>query len=650
MIMTSGHHVLSHKASISLQTMHQAAHDPFPRFPSAALSAGLTTREAVYPGTSIAPDEARVRVLVETRNTEMTGNELTRIGARRIRSVVDGFISVEIPLGHADQIYSREEVSKVQTLKTKHILLERALAAADVANGAGRLVAQTGKGVFVAIIDSGFDLSHPMFRDSMGGLRVEALLDQSDNDREYTKRQLETAWANGRTPGSDAPGHGTHVASIAAGSPYLNWASGVAPDARLLLIKTDFQDLAAGASWAFKKARSSPCVVNISVGHHFGPHDGTDKEEHALEALAQPGRIIVVAAGNEGSASIHIGHRFSPGQSEEAVFDVLPPPDNSAAHVILTIWHDKADKFDLALTTPAGRRLAFPALDRTRNALEGIVRIDLSRQRYLVNDLIQAQLAISYPAAAMPEPPRRGWKLTVTCQAASSGRLDGWFHQKGFAEFRPGIMVETARTVGLPATGKGVLTVASYASKNTWQSDLGTQRDNSVVVERSGLTSSRGPTRDNRNKPEISAPGQFITAALAANSQRASAPEKIETARRLSTVQGTSTAAPFVTGVVALMLELDPRLTLDRLRAALSRTAVKDQHTSEVHWSPEYGFGKISATRLIAQPADQPAQLTAVARKRTGGKKQPSAQSVRRKTKMRARPCARVRRRRSTRH
>jgi len=172
----------------------------------------------------------------------------------------------------------------------------------------------------------------------------------------------------------------------------------------------------------------------------------------------------------------------------------------------------------------------------------------------------------------------------------------------------------------------------------------------SVVVERSGLTSSRGPTRDNRNKPEISAPGQFITAALAANSQRASAPEKIETARRLSTVQGTSTAAPFVTGVVALMLELDPRLTLDRLRAALSRTAVKDQHTSEVHWSPEYGFGKISATRLIAQPADQPAQLTAVARKRTGGKKQPSAQSVRRKTKMRARPCARVRRRRSARH
>jgi subtilisin family serine protease len=595
-------------------------------------------------------------VLVETRNTEVTGNELARIGAKRIRSVADGFISVEIPLGHADQIYSREEVSKVHTLKTKHILLERALAAADVANGASRLVAQTGNGVFVAIIDSGFDLSHPMFRDSTGGLRVEALLDQSDNDREYTKRQLEAAWANGRTPGSDAVGHGTHVASIAAGSPYLNWASGVAPDARLLLIKTDFQDLAAGASWAFKKARSSPCVVNISAGHHFGPHDGTDTEEHALEALAQPGRIIVVAAGNERDANIHIGHRFSPGQSEEAVFDVLPPPDNSAAHVILTIWHDKADKFDLVLTTPSGRRLAFPALDWTRNAIEGMVRIDLSRQRYLVNDLIQAQLAISYPAAVMLEPPRRRrWKLTVTCQAASSGRLDGWFHQKGFAEFRPGIMVETARTVGLPATAKGVLTVASYASKNTWQSDLGTQRDNSVVVERSGLSSSRGPTRDNRNPPESSAPGQFITAALAANSQRASAREKIETARRLVTVQGTSTAAPFVTGVVALTLELDPRLTLDRLRTALSRTAVKDQHTSEVYWSPEYGFGKVSATQLIAQPADQPAQLTAVAsgptrapdsRKRTGRKKQPSGQSVRRKTKMRGRSRARARRRR----
>ncbi len=645
--MTSRHHVLSRKASISLQTMYRAAHDLLPRIPTAALSAGLTTRAAISAAASVTPVKARARVLVETRNTEVTGNELTRMGAERIRPVADGFISAEIPVEDAEKIYGRDEVTKVHALKTKYLLLEHALVGGNVVSAAGRVVAQTGKGVFVAVINSGFDLNHPMFRDSTGGLQVEALLDQSHNDREYTKRQLETAWANGQTPGGDPQGHGTHVASIAAGSPYLNWASGVAPDARLLLVKTDFQDLAAGASWAFRKARSTPCVVNISLGHHFGPHDGTDQEERALEALAQPGRIIVVAAGNERSDNIHIGLRFSPGQSEEAVFDVLRPPDNSDPAAILTIWYNKADKFDLTLTTPSGRRLAFPALDRARSELDEAIRIDLSRQRYLFNDLIQAQASISYPSTVLLGQSMRGWKLTAACQAASNGRLDGWFHKSGVAEFRAGTTVETARTVGMPATGKGVLTVASYASKNSWMSDLGPQTDYRAVIERSSLSSSRGPTRDNRNKPEISAPGQYVTAALAADSQHASSPERVETARRLLTMQGTSMATPFVTGVVALMLEHDPQLTVERLRTTLSRTAVKDQHTSELEWTPEYGFGKISATRLIPQAAGQPAQAITVAvsgstpaqpgsRKRAAGKKQPAGRRAsRRKTKAR---------------
>jgi subtilisin family serine protease len=173
------------------------------------------------------------------------------------------------------------------------------------------------------------------------------------------------------------------------------------------------------------------------------------------------------------------------------------------------------------------------------------------------------------------------------------------------------------------------------------------QTDYRAVIERSSLSSSRGPTRDNRNKPEISAPGQYVTAALAADSQHASSPERVETARRLLTMQGTSMATPFVTGVVALMLERDPQLTVERLRTTLSRTAVKDQYTSELEWTPEYGFGKISATRLIPQAAGQPAQAITVAvsgstpaqpgsRKRAAGKKQPAGRRAsRRKTKAR---------------
>jgi subtilisin family serine protease len=631
-------YILSRKASISLQTMGRAAHNLLSRVPAAALSAGLTIPAAVAAGSSVNAAEERARVLVETRNDEVTGNELTRIRAKRVKQVAEGFISAEIPVADAEKIYSRDEVRKVSSLKTKR-LLDRALVDGKVLKSADRLVGQTGSGVFVAIIDSGFDLNHPMFRDSTAGLRVHALLDQTDNDREYTKQQLETAWANGQTPGGDTNGHGTHVASIAAGSLYQNWASGVAPGARLLLIKTDYLDLAGGASWAFRIAKSTPCVVNISLGHHFGSHDGTDQEERALERLGQPGRIIVVAAGNERTDNIHIGFRFSPGQSEEAVFDILRPRDNSPPSATLTIWYYKADRFDFTLTTPTGRRLAVPGLDRSSNELDGAIRIDLSRQRYDFNNLVQVQVSISFPSLPLLDRALRGWKVTATCQGASNGRLDGWFNNSGYAEFRAGSMLETARTVGMPATGNGVVAVASHVSKNNWMSDLGGQSDNSAVVGRSSAFSSRGPTRDNRNKPEISAPGQYTTAALAANSKLASVPQRDETARSLVTIEGTSMATPFVTGVVALMLEQNPQLTVDQLRTTLSRNAVKDQHTSELDWTPEYGFGKISASALIPQDGVQPAQPTTVVAtapatpatqpaKRASRQKQPSGPRV----------------------
>src|ERR1700722_15856461 len=136
---------------------------------------------------------------------------------------------------------------------------------------------------------------------------------------------------------------------------------------------------------------------------------------------------------------------LSAGLTTRAAISAARPPDNSDPAAILTIWYNKGDKFDLPLTTPSGRRLAFPALDRARSELDEAIRIDLSRQRYLFNDLIQAQASISYPSTVLLGQSMRGWKLTAACQAASNGRLDGWFHKSGVAEFRAGTTVETAR-------------------------------------------------------------------------------------------------------------------------------------------------------------------------------------------------------------
>jgi subtilisin family serine protease len=596
-------YALSPKASISLQTMSRP-HERLRRVPAAALSAGLSPRVV---GQAVDLAAARARVLVETANVKDTESALSNIEASRINYIADGFISAEIPVQSAEKIYNRNEVKKLQSLKTKSLRLDRAIENGAVVKGTARLVEQTGRGVLVAVIDSGFDLNHPMFRDSSGNLRVEALFDQSKNDMELTGQQLATAWANGQRPGGDDNGHGTHVATIAAGSPFQGLA-GVAPDARFLLIKTDYLDLAAGASWAFRKAGDKPCVVNIRLGHHFGAHDGTDQEERAFERLintagdGNPARIIVVAAGNERTDKIHIGLRFSPGQSEEAVFDIEQSRDpTQPPHVTLTLWYSKADEFDFVLVTPSGQRLPVPAPDRSDSQLDSGAQIELSRLQYPFNDLIQVQVSISFTSPMVPSRLLRGWKVGVICRAANNGRIDGWFHNSGFAEFRDGTILETARTIGMPATSRAALAVASHVSKNEWASDLGTQRDQSAVVGRSSSFSSRGPTRDGAKKPEISAPGQYITAALADQSEMAGSPARAASARHLLTIEGTSMATPFMTGVIALMLEQNPRLDIKKVRDALSGTAVKDQHTSQLDWTPEYGYGKVSAAALLRQ-------------------------------------------------
>ena len=179
------------------------------------------------------------------------------------------------------------------------------------------------------------------------------------------------------------------------------------------------------------------------------------------------------------------------------------------------------------------------------------------------------------------------------------GRLDAWMNNSGFAEFRAHSLVEMARTIGLPATGRGSIAVASHVSKNQWQADAGMETDIRAVIGRSSVFSSLGPTRDGRQKPDISAPGQYLTAALADGSELATLDDRALTPSRLLTIEGTSMATPVVTGVVPLMLQRKPTATLAQIADVLQRTARHDVHTGPVGWNPTYGFGKIDIAAAL---------------------------------------------------
>jgi len=167
-----------------------------------------------------------------------------------------------------------------------------------------------GSGVLVAVYDTGLDYTHNDFRNGDGTTRVLSMWDQTNDSgtapsgftkgSEWSEVQL-----NDELDGSpaglvtqfDTNGHGTHVMGIAAGNGRATGNGkpdsvyvGVAPAADLLVIKGgdgsfSSADIIDGIAWTFTKADvlSQPCVLNMSLGGHSGPHDGTSLYEQAID-------------------------------------------------------------------------------------------------------------------------------------------------------------------------------------------------------------------------------------------------------------------------------------------------------------------------------------------------------------------------------
>jgi serine protease AprX len=151
----------------------------------------------------------------------------------------------------------------------------------------------TGRGVKIAILDTGLDGRHPDFLDRVIGYRDFLAPDAT-------------------TP-EDPNGHGTHVAGIAAGSGRASEGryKGIAPESSLLVARIldasgsgRTSDVMAGIEWAIEQGAQ---VLNVSLGGPPYPSDGTDALSVLCDAAVEAGAVVCVAAGNMGSAHETIG-------------------------------------------------------------------------------------------------------------------------------------------------------------------------------------------------------------------------------------------------------------------------------------------------------------------------------------------------------
>ncbi|MDW8329679.1 MAG: S8 family peptidase [Candidatus Bipolaricaulota bacterium] len=466
--------------------------------------------------------------------------------------------------------------------------------------------AATGAGVIVGIVDTGFDFTHRDFRHDRDGDGVEEssrivwLWDQTETGyfgspqrvpfgTEYTREDLERALrgALGSVPQRDEQGHGTHVAGTAIGDGSASGGLyvGMAPQAEMIAVKTSYfsQDIIEGTRYIFEKAQwlGRPAVVNLSLGGHFGPHDGTSLLERGLESfLDRPGRVIVASAGNDGDRPVHIGGRLAP--RESFTFTFVPNEETA----LLTIWYSGEANLLVSVASPGLRgpsqaALAVRGSSASAQTPDGRIYVDNSSGG---PDPRNRDRAISISLESVQ--PGTPWKITLNDQGTGA-KFDAWPGLSTMGYFVEG---DSDKTVTEPATAEKIIAVGAYTTKIYWTGADGLPHRFLDLQSEGDLArfSARGPTRDGRLKPDLVAPGTAIVSALAKESELASNDKLVLPGREYVAMQGTSMAAPHVAGAVALLLQANPRLTVAEIRRQLTQTALQDAFTQK---GPLMGWG-----------------------------------------------------------
>jgi len=475
--------------------------------------------------------------------------------------------------------------------------------AADVAHSSSP--AAKGADVIVGAIDTGIDYTHLDFRyDSEGdgfeeSSRIIAILDQSYGTfgTEYSRQDIETDLANGHGSNEgivrqkDTDGHGTHVMGIAAGdgSSSSEGFVGVAPEAWIVMVKTTYftSDILAGVEYIFDLADALglPAVVNLSLGGHEGPHDGTSLFEQGMDELVQgPGRVIVVSAGNEGDQSIHASGTLLGNTSSFGI-----NPDGWDAE--LNMWYPGSSQFTVSISPPSGSAIVAPwgTDSGIVQTAFGAVRIDNASSGISPNNGDHEVFIRLSGLSGSGQ-----WHVTVTDTGGNGGRYDVWI-TSGSADIVNG---NYSSTIDEPGNARDVITVGSFNSKAIWPSLSGDQDflSNHPLSVLSSF-SSQGPTRDGRTKPEICAPGAWIGAALSGDAQWQGYlvnPDGVHTMEL-----GTSMAAPHVSGAAALLLSINPQLTAEEVRVLLTGTAARDGFTGAVP-NNRWGWGRLDVAAAVA--------------------------------------------------
>ena len=489
----------------------------------------------------------------------------------------------------------------------------------------------TGDGVIIGIIDTGIDFYHKDFRDpdDPDKSRILRIWDISlepedgedhpelfDNGVEYTRDDIENELrneTNGVIRSRDKNGHGTHVAGVAGGGGVLHDGKykGIAPDAEFIVVQFSGSgittaELIHGMEYIFYHADklNRPAVINISLGGHSGAHDGTAGHEQVIDFFAQdPGKVVVVAAGNSGEQKNHTGTEVNPGTSHTYTLNIQTysprsGPDND--FVLLYMWYEGTESLRFKIETPNGYRDTVFTADDEFSALTPDGAIEIYTNPEFINPKGARIFTIYLSDKEEDNYPAPGnWRFTVrSTETADSLRYNTWIVIKSMNGAILNPSTNRAHTVTMPGTAEKAVTVGAYNTKLQWFDKNNDQQNRSGVLYDLTTFSGGGPTRDLRLKPDITAPGRFIGSSLSQDASISNNQQLND--EGYAVLSGTSISTPHVTGLVALMLEANPLLRTADVQKILHATARGDDKATDLP-NYEWGWGKADAFDAVRE-------------------------------------------------
>ena len=464
-----------------------------------------------------------------------------------------------------------------------------------------------GENVMIGFVDTGIDYTHPVFRGLDGRTRIEAIWDQTLQDgpmpdgflygSEYTREEIDRALAAedpfSVVPSRDESGHGTYVASLAAGSAdEENQFLGAAPEAVIAAVKLkeakqylrDFyyiaenaacyqeNDIMLGIQYLVDLAerKGLPLILCVALGSSLGGHNGTTPLAVMLEYYSNSlNKGVVVGTGNEASQRHHFYGALESGEDRE---EVEIRVGENVRGFVTELWTDIPNILTVSLVSPSGEvRERIPIIQggssQFRFVFEGtLVTVDY---RLLVerNDSQLIFMRFGAPAPGI-------WKILVEPVQLAGGAFHMWLPVQEFLDGEVYFLRSNPDvTLTSPAAVRSAITAAFYNG-----------RENSIDIH-----SGRGYTRTDKIKPDLAAPGVDVKGALPGG--------------RFTVRSGSSGAAAITAGAAARLMEWILYYTgsrgADTLQLKNLLILGARQRPGEDYPNREWGYGTLDLYRTL---------------------------------------------------